>query len=562
MTVGFTLPGFTLLCFLLGVLPVGVAHGQTPAAAPNPFAVRAEPGATVTYRNPVLPGFYSDPSVVRVGEDYYLVTSTFEYFPGVPVFHSRDLVHWTQIGHAIERPTQLPEGLNIFACTLRHHDGTFYMVTTNVGRGGNFFVTASDPAGPWSDPVWLDVEGIDPDLFFDDDGKVYTIGSSFTLQEIDPQTGAVVSERRQVWATTGGRYAEGPHLYKKDGWYYLLAAEGGTEEAHSQTIARSHSIWGPYYSYPANPVLAHANAAGQGNPIQGVGHADLVEAHDGSWWLLFHGYRTVTTGVHHTLGRETMLAPVSWPKNGWPQVNGNGTVTVEMTAPTLPLVPASAPSSRTRFDGDALGLEWNYVQYPDLDRFSLAARPGYLRLLGSALTIDDTETMDDAAAVDGLGSPVFTGRRLQHLGFTATTLLDFEPAGGNEEAGLTLLNHGTHFDLLVKRSGERRVLVVRLEFGTVAYESEPVVLAPGPVALRVESTGPTFTFSYAQGSESSAQDRGPFTPIETVEARYLSSETVGGFTGTYVGLYATGNGTPSVAPADFDWFEYTPASIP
>jgi len=509
--------------------------------APNPFKARAEPDAEVTYRNPVIPGFYSDPSVVRVGEDYYLVTSTFDYFPGIPVFHSRDLVNWEQIGHAIHRPDQLPRGVNIFACTIRYHDGTFYVITTNTGVGGNFFVTATDPAGPWSDPVWVDVPGIDPDLFFDNDGRVYTIGSSFNLYEIDPGTGQLLSDGRQVWASTGGRYAEGPHIYKKDGWYYLMAAEGGTEEAHSETIARSNNIWGPYYSNPANPILTHVNAAGQQNPIQGVGHADMIEAHDGSWWIVFHGYRTVGGGAvytpHHTLGRETCLAPVSWPKNGWPQVNGNGTVTVEMTVPTLPLQPFPAVPARVEFDR-ALGLEWNYVRYPDADRYSLDARPGFLRLKGSALTLGGRE-----------GSPTFVGRRLQHTYFTSTTRMEFDPASESEEAGVVLLNNGTHFDLLVKRSNGNRVLVARLEFGSVIYQSDEVVLAPGPVSLRIEGARSVFRFSYAQGDNDYEQ-------IQEVSARYLSSETIGGFTGTYVGLYATGNGRPSVTNADYDWFEY------
>lgn len=529
----------TALMFLsLSSLSNAVLAQDSP---PNPFKAGAEPGAEVTYRNPVIPGFYSDPSVVRVGEDYYLVTSTFEYFPGIPVFHSRDLIHWEQIGHAIHRPEQLPQGVNIFACTIRYHEGTFYVITTNTGRGGNFFVTATDPAGPWSDPVYVGVGGIDPDLFFDDDGTAYVISSTFELSEIDLETGQLLSDGRKIWASTGGRYAEGPHLYKKDGWYYLMAAEGGTEEAHSETIARSNDIWGPYYSNPANPILAHANAAGQQNPIQGVGHADMVQAHDGSWWIVFHGYRTVAGGAvytpHHTLGRETCLAPVSWPKNGWPQVNGNGTVTVDMTVPTLPLEPFPQGPSRIEFDRP-LGLEWNYVQYPEPDHYSLDARPGFLRLSGSGSTLGDGE-----------GPPTFVGRRLQHMYFTATTRLDFDPAGEHEEAGITLLNNGVHFDLSVERSDGERVVVARLRFGSVVHESEALVLAPGPVNLRVEGLRSSFRFSYAQGDDE-------YQAIQDVSARYLSSETIGGFTGTYVGLYATGNGRPSVTNADYDWFEY------
>ena len=505
----------------------------------NPFAAQPDQNAKITFNNPVIPGFYSDPSVCRVGEDYYLVNSTFEYFPGVPVFHSKDLIHWEQIGSCITRATQLPKGLNIFATTIRYNKGVFYMITTNVGTGGNFFVTATDPAGSWSDPIWTDAQGIDPDLFFDEDGRVYLISSTFILHEIDMKSGKFSSEGRKVWNGTGGRYAEGPHIYKKDGFYYLMAAEGGTEEAHSETIARSNSIWGPYNANPANPILAHANAAGQGNPIQGVGHADLVQAHDGTWWIVFHGYRNISSmgGVHHIAGRETCLAPVSWPKNGWPVINGNGTVTVNMTCPTLPFQIFPEQPARLNFDDKAPGLEWNYLRYPDFNNYSLTQRPGFLRLIGSEQTIENQK------------SPSFTGRRIRDLNFTASTCVEFDPKKENEEAGLILLNNGTHFDLLIKQSKGKRVLVARFRFGSVLHETEALALKPGPVILSIQGQRSTFVFSYAQGKDLLKE-------VGKVEAKYLSSETVGGFTGVYVGLYATGNGKACLANADFDWFEY------
>lgn len=506
-------------------------------ASGNPWRVSTDRNAEVTYQNPVIPGFYSDPSICRAGEDYYLISSTFEYFPGVPIFHSRDLVNWEQVGHCIHRKEQIPNGLNIFAATLRHHDGTFYMITTNITGGGNFYVTATDPAGPWSDPIWIDVRGIDPDLYFDDDGKAYVISSTFELFEIDLKTGELVNGGIKVWNGTGGRYAEGPHIYKKDGWYYLMGAEGGTEEAHSETIARSHSIWGPYTDNPANPILAHANAAGQGNPIQGVGHADIIQAHDGTWWIVFHGYRTVVRGAHHTLGRETCLAPVSWPKNGWPVVNGNGTATVNMTCPTLPLKPFPEKPAKTDFDTESMGLEWNHIGFPEHGNYDLDSRQGVLRLKGAALKIGER------------GSPTFVGRRVQHMDFTATTRIAFDPDRENEEAGIILLNNGSHFDLMISKKGDKRTASVRLQFGSIIYTSEEVTLKPGPVNLRIKGERSTFIFSYAQGNDE-------YADIETVDAKYLSSETVGGFTGVYAGLYATGNGSPSEESASYDWFEY------
>jgi xylan 1,4-beta-xylosidase len=504
----------------------------------NPFAAVTNPDEPVTFRNPIIPGFFSDPSVCRVGEDYYLVNSTFEYFPAVPVFHSKDLINWEMIGYCLDRTTQLPKGCNIFATTIRYHDNTFYMITTNVGNPfGNFYVTATNPAGPWSDPIWTEAQGIDPDLFFDDDGKVYLISSTFELHEIDIKTGKFKSEGLKVWNGTGGRYAEGPHIYKKDGFYYLMAAEGGTEEAHSETIARSKNIWGPYNSNPANPILAHANAAGQGNPIQGVGHADITQAHDGSWWIVFHGYRSTGDGTHHILGRETCIAPVTWPKNGWPVVNGNGTATVNMTCPTLPLKPFAAKPGMVSFDSDKMGLEWNYYKYPVPENYSLTARKGYLRLTVSDQTIEGKKT------------PTFVGRRAQDMYFDASAQVEFDPKKEGEEAGITLLNNGAHFDLLIKQSNGKRVVVAKLRFGSVVYESKEFALKPGPVKLAVKCEKTSFTFQYAQGND-------PYTKVEKVDSKFLSSETIGGFTGLYVGLYATGNEKVSTSYADYDWFEY------
>lgn len=493
-----------------------------------------------TYNNPVIPGFYSDPSVCRVGDDYYLITSTFEYFPGVPVFHSKDLVNWEQIGYCIDRQTQLPKGLNIFAATLRYHDGTFYMITTNIFGEGNFFVTTTDPAGPWSDPILVKAAGIDPDLFFDDDGKVYVISSTFILNEIDILTGESLTEGRKVWNGTGGRYPEGPHIYKKDGYYYLMAAEGGTEEAHMETIARSKSIWGPYDSNPSNPILTHCSYAGQGLRIQGVGHADITQAHDGSWWIVFHGYRKLQAmygGTHHILGRETCLAPIDWPENGWPVVNGNGTVPVKMTCPTLPLKPFPEKPVRTDFNEAELGLDWNWLRYPVTENYSLSARKGFLRLKGSEQTIEDNK------------SPTFTGRRVQDMNFTASTQIEFTPGTANEEAGMTILNNGAHFDILIKKAGGKRVLVSRMRFGQVVYESEAATLKPGPVRLVIKGDPSAFTFLYSQGNDDLKE-------VQKADPKFLSSETAGGFTGLYVGLYATGNGKPCKAYADYDWFSF------
>lgn len=505
---------------------------------PNPWVMANDPTAEVTYTNPIIPGFYPDPSVCRVGDDYYLVNSTFEYFPGVPVFHSKDLVNWKQIGHCIHREDQIKGEVNIFAPTIRYHKGTFYMITTNVSYKGNFFVTAANPAGPWSEAIWIDMPEIDPDLFFDDNGRSYVVTSAFELAEIDIETGKLLSERRKIWNATGGRYPEAPHIYKKDGFYYLMAAEGGTEEAHMVTIARSHNIWGPYINNPSTPIATHVNVAGMGQPIQGIGHADIIQAHDESWWMMIHGYRSVTGyPPHHILGRETCLVPVSWPKGGWPVVNGNGSVPVKMTCPTLPLKPVAAQPTRTNFNEKELSLEWNYVQPPTEGNFKLNTEKGTLTLQGSALKIGEK------------GNPTFVGRRLTNIQFEATTRMEFSPKNENEEAGMILLNNGSHFDILVYNKGGKRYLAVKLQFGQTIYKSKEVVLAPGFVDLKIEGNGPEFIFSYAQNN-------GEFKVLEKADARFLSTQTVGWFTGLYVGLYATGNGKATKAPAVFDWFEY------
>ncbi|WP_157601941.1 glycoside hydrolase family 43 protein, partial [Promicromonospora kroppenstedtii] len=305
--------------------------------------------------NPILPGCYPDPTICRVGAEYYLVTSTFEYFPGLPVFRSRDLVHWEQIGHAVDRPGQLDmQGIassgGLYAPTLRHHDGTFWLVCTLVdqqdsSRGGNFVLTATDPAGPWSDPVWLGEDGIDPSLFFDDDGRVWLHGTRLArepewhdqtevwLRELDPATMRLAGPEHVLWrgAVLGAVWAEGPHLYRVDGTYYLLAAEGGTEFHHAISVARSDSVTGPYVGNRANPVLTHRHL-GRDVDVVGVGHADLVEAPDGSWWAVLLGMRPYG-GYHYNLGRETFLVPVTW-EDGWPVfAPGQGRVPMVVEVP-------------------------------------------------------------------------------------------------------------------------------------------------------------------------------------------------------------------------------------
>jgi alpha-N-arabinofuranosidase len=518
----------------------------------------AAAGGRVTYRNPVIPGFHPDPSVVRVGHDFYLVNSSFEFFPGVPLFTSSDLVHWKQLGHALTRESQLPLAKarpsgGIYAPTLRHHDGTFYMITTNVDGGGNFYVTAKDPAGPWSEPVWLrDFGGIDPSLLFDDDGTVYLTGQGsgaagqprgIYQTTLDVKAGTLREPLRLVWDRTGTRYPEGPHLYKIRGRYYLMIAEGGTEYGHMVTIARADSPWGPFEPCPRNPILTHRQTENDW-PVQGTGHADLVEAGDGSWWMVFLAFRPTGGGYWHHLGRETYLAPVTWDAEGWPVVNGGQPVGLEVKVDGLPAQPWPDSPVRTDFDAP-LGPEWNFLRNPRRESYSLDGRPGWLSLHGQA--------MGPGAA----GSPTWVGRRQQHLAARAATLVDFVPRRDGDEAGISVYMNPTHrYEIGIGRTeGKRRVLVRQcvgphLEAVTASAPIE----GTEPVLLQVDATADEYAFSYAPAQ---AGAPGAATvPLGKALTRYLSSEVAGGFTGVYVGLYATGNGQPSTVPARFDWFDY------
>jgi xylan 1,4-beta-xylosidase len=496
------------------------------------------------FTNPIIPGFHPDPSICRNGNDYFLVTSSFEYFPGVPVFHSLDLVHWRQIGHCLTRESQLPlqkarSSGGIYAPTIRFHNGVYYMITTNTTGGGHFVVSTSDPAGPWSEPLWLPGEGIDPSLFFDDDGKTYFTYTAGRIvqREIDIATGQV-GEERQLWGGTGGQWPEGPHLYKIGEFYYLLISEGGTEYGHMLTIARSRSPWGPFEGCPHNPILTHRST---NNPIQATGHGDFVQNPSGRWWVVFLGIRPQGHWPCHHLGRETFLAPITWDEAGWPVIGDSGHAALEMEAPDIPLHPWPQPQPRDDFDQPELGLVWNFLRNPVQSNYTLSERPGWLRLKGSVVPLD---------AVD---SPTWVGRRQEHFNVRAAASLEFSPAADHEEAGLTAwMNERHHYEVFVTRRGGQRAAVVRRRIGSLGAEVACHAIPDGPVVLEILAEPDMYTFRcQPQGAE----------PLELAraETKYLSTEVAAGFTGVYFGLFASGNGQPATAPADFDWFEYQPS---
>lgn len=497
--------------------------------------------------NPILPGFHPDPSCIRVGEAFYLVTSTFQYFPGVPVFRSRDLVNWERIAHCLTRDSQLPlrsaaPSGGIYAPTIRFHDGRFYMVTTNVTEGGNFYVHADDPAGEWSDPVFVDRPGIDPSLLFDDDGTVY-----FTNQgeggihqaEIDIATGRLLTEPRMIWEGTGGAFPEGPHLYRIDGRYYLLIAEGGTHAGHMVTLARSDDPWGPFEPCPHNPILSHRHRGA--HPISATGHAELVRAGDGSWWMVFLGIRLRGAQWPHVhyLGRETFLAPVRWTDDGWPVVGDAGTVEPEMDVDLLAEQRPRPAVERDGFDTPRLDPCWNFIRNPDPAAYSLTDRPGRLRLIGSTTTLDEPT-----------GCPTFVGRRQEEFDCVAETRLEFSPTAEGDLAGLAvLMDERHHYDLAVARRDGRREVIVHRRIGDLrAVVARRRIPDEGPVTLRVACADDVYTFSAAPDGEEPA-------PLATGAARYLSTETAGGFTGVYLGLYAVAGAADSPCVADFGSFE-------
>jgi alpha-N-arabinofuranosidase len=498
--------------------------------------------------NPVIPGFHPDPSICRVGEDYYLANSSFEWFPGVPIHHSRDLVHWRLIGNALTRDSQLPlQGVGhsggIWAPTLRWHDGTFHLVTTDVGAGGNLLVSARDPAGPWSEPIWFDRDGYDPSLFIEDDGTAWLTkagsvaggGHGIVQYRIDLRTGARRDEPRLIWGGSGGFGVEGPHLYRIGGWWYLLAAEGATHVGHMATIARARDPWGPFEGCPRNPVLSHRDHLGR--TIQATGHADLVQAQDGSWWLACLGIRSHGSlcMAQHLLGRETMLAPVSWDADLWPVVGGGAGVP-ERVASALPDHHWPSPSSRDDFDARSLAPCWCFLRNPDPRSWTLAERPGFLRLRATTPTLETS------------GTPALLARRQCHRDCRVRLRLEARLEHDGDEAGLTVFANGAHHhDLGIVRRGAQRFVQLRRRADDLEVVVASAPIGQGAVTFEAWCNPWAIGFSYAELEA-------PLARLAKASTKMLTTEFAGGFTGCMLGAYALGG-----AIADVDWFEYGPS---
>lgn len=506
--------------------------------------VKAGPGE---YINPILSGYYPDPTITRVGDDYYLVNSSFAHFPGLPIFKSKDLVNWVQIGNAIDRPSQLDftgrrTSEAVFAPDISWHDGVFYIVNTCVACRNNFVITATDPAGPWSDPIWLPFEGIDPSIYWEGD-KAYIVNNrapdepprydghrAIWIQEYDWRAGKMVGPSTQL--INGGVdiskkpvWIEGPHIFRKDGYYYLTAAEGGTSVNHSQVVLRSQKLRGPYLPYADNPILTQRDMdPNRPDPIGSAGHAKLIQTQKGDWWATFLAVRPYE-GDLYNIGRETFLLPVTW-KDGWPIILPRGEKIPHVgKVPDLPAQPSPAlPMSGNftyadEFDGDRLAMQWIGIRTPQ--------QPFY-RVTNGALELESGTPLGDLNGV-----PAFVGRRQQHAVATMSTTIRFTPEKDGDTAGLAAIQSDrSHIVFGITQVGGKRMVALtsRDNADTDMLVASAPLTATGPVTLAIRANGGKIAFDYEVDGKRA-------TLKSDLDATLLSTRKAGGFVGTVVGPY-------------------------
>ena len=531
------------------------------------------------FTNPILAGFYPDPSICRVGNNYYMINSTFSYFPGIPVFHSKDLVNWKLIGHVMDRPEQMDlTGLGvsrgIFAPAIRFNKGIFYVTCTLVDAGGNFIVTSASPEGPWSNPVWIPkINGIDPSMFFDDNGKAYIIYNSVApdnkplydghrtirMYEFDVENLKVVGEEKVL--VNGGVdlskkpvWIEGPHIFKVNDYYYLIAAEGGTGDQHSEVVFRSDNVDGSYVPYEKNPILTQRHLdPDRKNPITSTGHADLIQTENGDWLAVFLGCRPYSMsgdGFYNT-GRETFLAPVKWI-DGWPIINPDyEEVQYEYSYPLesekdLAERPYSGNFElQDEFDEDQLNINWMFLRTPHEKWYSLEERKGFLSL--QLIPETCSEKMN----------PAFLGHRQQHLNCSATTAIDFKPESENEKAGLLIFQNEEHFYFICKSLENNKEVIQLYKSGAADEEMELITSREisneqneNLLYLEIKAEGNKYSFFYSKNKHELDLLK------EDVDAMFLSTRVAGGFVGCMFAFYATSLGKESNNKAYFDFFNY------
>lgn len=515
-------------------------------------ALFAEPPPAGHFQNPILAGFYPDPSITRAGDAFYMVTSSFAYFPGVPIFKSTDLVNWQSLGYVLSRPEQVNlvnAGVSrgIFAPAIRFHNGVFYVITTLVDAGGNFIVTATDPAGPWSDPIFLpEIDGIDPSMFFDKDGKVYITHNgpppgeplyeghrAIWMWEYDPKAQKVVKDSQRLLVNGGVDlskqpiWIEAPHLYKINDWYYLLCAEGGTAEDHSEVVFRAKKLTDEFVPFKQNPILTQRDLdPNRKTPIATAGHADIVQTPAGEWWAVFLATRNYDTEFFNT-GRETFLLPVTW-KDGWPTI-----LPAETEIPSQPKKPQGLKATanaakltgnftwRDDFSGSELGFEWNLLRTSDEKPYELTP--------GGGVTLNARPTsMADST------QPAFIGRRQQHQTYSSSTRLEL-PLQQNLKAGIIAFqSEQAHYFLGAVKTNNGYRVFLESAVQSLPAETKSLDLAEGDfVDLKIVGDQASISFYFRPAGKDDWQ-----AVAENLDATVLSTQKAGGFVGSYLGLHA------------------------
>ena len=532
-----------------------------------------------TFTNPIYGGGYPDPSICRVGDDYYIVNSSFEYFPGLPIHYSKDLVNWELVAYGLQREDQCT-GVNnlvdvqqrggIHAPTIRHHNGTFYIITTNVYSPKdkskptefiNFIITAKDIEGPWSEPHHLEgAPGIDPDIFFDDDGKVWYVGThapekpnyngegEIWLQEIDLEKWALKGERFYLWrGACGGTWAEGPHIYKRDGRYYLLIAEGGTSFNHGVMVAVSDDITGPYISNARNPIMTTRHLS-YDFWVNSTGHADMVELPDGRWYMVALGIRG-DLERRSNMGRETHLLPVSWErepfewkkiKHEWPVcAPETGRIERHTSLPFPDKAQHKNDGFHDNFDSQELDLEWNFRRVPLDNIYSLTERKGYLRVYQKPEVI----------SMRGRCSQM--GVRQKETDFEYTASMEYSPNTDQSEAGVSLFLQDDNYInyTVIQEEGNPilKLVVNERKKEAKVVKKETLKNYNGNIIFKVISKNEKYHYSY------SVNDGKTYIPFTETASNLILCH---GYTGAYLGVYASSNGLPGKAYADFDWVSY------
>ncbi|CCH51756.1 Xylan 1,4-beta-xylosidase [Fibrisoma limi BUZ 3] len=527
--------------------------------------------AQTTLINPILTGFYPDPSIVRVGADYYSVHSTFSYFPGLPIMHSRDLKNWKQIGNVINRPSQMDfmgERMTrgLFAPAISYYKGTYYVTCTDIDHDGNFVVTSKNPAGPYSNPVKIpQVRGIDPSIYFDEEtDKAYIIYNSdapdrkplysghrtIRMYEFDYKNLKVVGEEKQL--VNGGVdlskkpvWIEGPHILKRNGWYYLYAAEGGTSVNHSEVVLRSKDVWGPYVPFEGNPILTQRDLpADRKDPITSAGHAQFIEGPDGNWYSIFLAVRPYE-GDYYNTGREMFIAPLTWV-NDWPMIeHGEKAIAYQYKTNIKEVkqkgaLPQNGNFGYTMTFDKGLDLSMLFLRTVDSSSFKTS------KANGLTLTLKP-ETISE------MGNPSFVGKRQQHLYSTAETEVMFSPKADNEKAGLVILQDERHFYFVAKSKTDGKDVVQLFKSKDKTLEMVTEVPLPSSVAkvnFKIQSEGALYSFYYSTDGKKWNLLK------DQVDGKFLSTKAANSFIGCVYGLYATSSGEKSENAASFKYLKY------